>query len=99
MRRLLPLLLCLLALPAPAASPEATAPAEAHGEAALDQGEPRVAATLLVDQAQAVPGGRVRAGVLLKMDPGWHIYWRNPGEAGLPSEVELRVAGAEVGPL
>ncbi|MCI0670727.1 MAG: thiol:disulfide interchange protein, partial [Myxococcaceae bacterium] len=33
------------------------------------------------------------------MDPGWHIYWRNAGEAGLPSEVELRVAGAEVGPL
>src|SRR5688500_7907899 len=91
---LLSLAACLLALTAAAADPLSE-----RGETALDRGEPRVEATLVTDQAVAVPGERVRVGVLFKMDPEWHVYWRNAGEAGLPSEVEVRVAGAEVGDL
>jgi thiol:disulfide interchange protein DsbD len=34
------------------------------------------------------------------MKPGWHVYWRNPGEAGLPTEVRITApAGFEVGEL
>lgn len=27
-------------------------------------------------------------GVRLKMDPGWHSYWRNPGDSGSPTTVK-----------
>ena len=26
----------------------------------------------------------LRAGVELKLDPGWHTYWRDPGDTGVP---------------
>lgn len=39
-------------------------------------------AKLVVSHAQARPGDTIRIGVRLEMDPGWHTYWRNPGEAG-----------------
>lgn len=34
------------------------------------------------------PGMTFTVGLLMKMDPGWHTYWKNPGEAGLPTEVK-----------
>ena len=27
------------------------------------------------------------AGIYFKLEPGWHIYWKNPGDAGLPPHV------------
>lgn len=33
------------------------------------------------------PGSTFLVGILLTMDPGWHTYWKNPGEAGLPTEI------------
>ena len=39
-------------------------------------------------------------GIKLKMEPGWHTYWKNPGDSGIPIEVEA--IGAEpyrIGPL
>ena len=32
-------------------------------------------------------GRSARIGVLLEIDPGWHIYWENSGEAGLPTTI------------
>ena len=29
-------------------------------------------------------------GLKLKLKKGWKIYWRNPGEAGLPPKIKLR---------
>ncbi len=37
------------------------------------------------------PGTTFTVGVLMKMDPGWHTYWKNPGEAGLPTEVNWKL--------
>lgn len=48
-----------------------------------------VTATLLTDGARLEPGAKVRLGVRLEMDPGWHVYWSNPGDAGLATEVTL----------
>jgi suppressor for copper-sensitivity B len=31
--------------------------------------------------------GRATVGLEFTLDPGWHIYWRSPGGAGLPPEV------------
>jgi thiol:disulfide interchange protein DsbD len=57
-----------------------------------------VLASLL--SAPLSPGQPLRVGVELRVKPGWHIYWRNPGESGLATWVELRPpAGWTVGPL
>ena len=43
------------------------------------------AARLIAARAQAAPGGRVfRAGVEIKLKPGWKTYWRYPGDSGVP---------------
>ncbi len=35
-----------------------------------------------------------RLGVVLEPEPGWHIYWRYPGSAGLATEVAYELPGA-----
>src|ERR1700690_1479416 len=39
----------------------------------------------------AKPGDTVWAGVDLKMEPGWHTYWKNPGAAGLATKIEWQL--------
>jgi len=42
----------------------------------------------LIADVQAIqPGGEFTAGLLMSMDEGWHTYWKNPGEAGLPPQI------------
>jgi thiol:disulfide interchange protein len=43
---------------------------------------------LLLSAATAKPGDTVWAGVDLKMEPGWHTYWKNPGDAGQATEIK-----------
>jgi thiol:disulfide interchange protein/DsbC/DsbD-like thiol-disulfide interchange protein len=43
---------------------------------------------LRADVAGIQPGVPFTVGVLMKMDEGWHTYWQNSGEAGLPTRVE-----------
>src|SRR5262249_43821901 len=63
-----------------------------------DAVKPRVEVRLLVDATPA-PGRVARVGALFRMDPGWHVYWRNPGDSGLATRVRWQVDGAELGPL
>jgi thiol:disulfide interchange protein DsbD len=43
----------------------------------------------LVLAAETVRGGEtVWAAIRLQMDPGWHVYWKNPGGAGMATTVE-----------
>ena len=59
-----------------------------------------VRARLVADSSRLEPGATVHVGVLLEMEPGWHVYWRNPGDAGLPTEVTLELPeGLEMGEL
>ncbi|WP_095978011.1 protein-disulfide reductase DsbD family protein [Melittangium boletus] len=74
-------------------------PASAVASGALDEGKSRVEATLLTDVTQVKPGDSFRVGVLFKMHPGWHIYWKNPGESGLASEISWDTPGSTVGEL
>jgi thiol:disulfide interchange protein DsbD len=66
---------------------------------AVHDGKTRVRATLISDVTQVEPGGTLRLGVQFQMDRGWHIYWRNPGEAGLASEVVWDAPQLGMGPL
>jgi thiol:disulfide interchange protein DsbD len=43
---------------------------------------------LILSADIAKPGDTVLAGVDLKMEPGWHTYWKNPGEAGIATKIE-----------
>jgi hypothetical protein len=47
-----------------------------------------VQASLVADTTGVAVGKPFTVGVLLKIDPGWHIYWKNPGDAGLPTKVK-----------
>ncbi|MDO9710259.1 protein-disulfide reductase DsbD family protein [Paracraurococcus lichenis] len=61
---------------------------------------PRATATLVAAAAAVAPGEPVELGLRLRLAPGWHSYWRNPGDAGAPPEVTvLAPAGAEAGPI
>jgi thiol:disulfide interchange protein/DsbC/DsbD-like thiol-disulfide interchange protein len=33
----------------------------------------------------------LKIGLLLKHDPHWHTYWRNPGDSGLPTEIQWKL--------
>jgi thiol:disulfide interchange protein/DsbC/DsbD-like thiol-disulfide interchange protein len=93
---------CLLLLAVLAASRVAVAlelPEGARLAAALDSGDPRVELSLLVDATAVRPGERVAVGVLFEMDPGWHIYWRNPGSMGRATRLDWTVVGGQVGPV
>jgi thiol:disulfide interchange protein DsbD len=52
------------------------------------RGRELVKATLLADTSAIVPGKPFTAGLLLRMAPGWHTYWKFSGDAGLPTEIK-----------
>ena len=40
------------------------------------------------------------AGLHFKLEPGWHIYWKNPGDAGLPPHIQWTLPrGITAGPI
>jgi thiol:disulfide interchange protein DsbD len=57
-------------------------------------------ASLITSSDSARAGGSVRVALRLRMAEGWHTYWRNPGEAGVPTDIALTLAdGAKAGPI
>ena len=42
---------------------------------------------LVADHSEVAPGQTIRAALVLELDPHWHVYWKNPGDSGLPSEI------------
>ena len=54
----------------------------------------------LVAEGPAVPGAEVELAILMRTNPGWHGYWLNPGDAGLPMKIEWELPkGANLAPL
>jgi len=82
-----------------AALAAAPVPDGASDAGALDEGRPRVRAHLLLHPDDAPDGPVLRAGVLFEPDPGWHLYWRNPGDSGLPTELSWDVERGAAGPV
>src|SRR5436309_9754307 len=62
-----------------------------HGLAQTYQGKQLVRAELLADTKALVPGKPFTVGLLLRMAPGWHTYWKFSGDAGLPTEVKWKL--------
>ncbi|TGD92276.1 protein-disulfide reductase DsbD family protein [Methylobacterium nonmethylotrophicum] len=80
MTRLLPALLLVLA---------GLSGAHAQGPSTPKAKTPSgiVRASLVAEPAAIEPGKAFAVGVRMVMKPGWHVYWRNPGDSGLPPEV------------
>jgi thiol:disulfide interchange protein/DsbC/DsbD-like thiol-disulfide interchange protein len=43
---------------------------------------------LIADVKSVKPGLPFTVGIRMTMDPGWHTYWKNPGESGLATSVD-----------
>ncbi|MCM8626624.1 protein-disulfide reductase DsbD domain-containing protein [Accumulibacter sp.] len=48
---------------------------------------PHASVALLSEQATAAPRSTNWLGLRFRLDPGWHIYWRNPGDSGYPPRI------------
>ncbi len=72
----------------------------AHALESSPEVSPRATVTLVSDYASVVPGQTFRLGLRQKLAPGWHTYWKNPGDAGTRPEVQLTlpdgVSGGEI---
>jgi DsbC/DsbD-like thiol-disulfide interchange protein len=63
-------------------------------------GERAVTASLIPEVESIRPGKAFWLGVRLQMAPGWHTYWKNSGDSGLPTRVTWTLpAGFQAGPL
>src|ERR1700757_4589303 len=70
---------CEMALLAAISSPAAAADASAW------DGGPRAAVRLIAaSSSQTAPGGALRAGIEIRLGPGWKTYWRYAGDSGVP---------------
>jgi thiol:disulfide interchange protein len=59
-----------------------------HAQAASDSADaPHVHVRLLVPQGLN-RGEPADAGLYFKLEPGWHIYWKNAGDAGEPPRIQ-----------
>src|SRR6516164_2636545 len=62
-----------------------------YGLAQTYQGKQLVRPELLADTSAIVPGKPFTVGLLLRMAPGWHTYWKFSGDAGLPTELKWKL--------
>ena len=71
-----------------------------HGLAQEYQGKQLVKAELLADTDAVVRGKPFTVGLLLRMAPAWHTYWKFSGDAGLPTELKWKLpSGWKIGEI
>ncbi|WP_300452310.1 protein-disulfide reductase DsbD [Accumulibacter sp.] len=68
--------------------------------AAVSVRTPHVAAELLAERTALVPGQTLTLGLRLRLATGWHVYWLNPGDSGVPTTIAWELpAGITAGPI
>jgi thiol:disulfide interchange protein DsbD len=61
---------------------------------------PHLHVQLVVPNEQLHPGVPNNAGLYFKLEPGWHVYWKNAGDSGEPPRIQWTLpAGISAGPL
>jgi len=61
------------------------------------QEAPKCDLSLIVREAHVQPGASFQVALKFKIEPGWHIYWQNAGDTGVPTSVEWKLpAGFKV---
>jgi len=90
MRRVVPLILLCLLLWTGTAEALESSPATTS----------RNTASLVSDTDAIAPGKPFRIGLYIRLAPGWHTYWSNPGDAGVaPSLALTLLPGTTAGPI
>ncbi|HET8694065.1 MAG TPA: protein-disulfide reductase DsbD domain-containing protein [Aquabacterium sp.] len=56
-----------------------------------DPSTPQVQVELRSSSQVVRPGDNITLGVHQHIAPGWHTYWRNPGDSGLPTTIEWKL--------
>lgn len=60
----------------------------------------QVEAELVAERAAPEPGKPYTVALRLKAIPGWHTYWRNPGDSGQPTSIRWQLPpGYRAGPI
>jgi thiol:disulfide interchange protein len=54
-------------------------------------GKELVKASLIADATAIKPGQSFRLGILYRIEPGWHIYWKYSGDSGVPTKIEWQL--------
>jgi thiol:disulfide interchange protein DsbD len=72
-----------------------------HATAQSANGASRHTSVTLLPEVESIePGRPFWMGVLLKMEPGWHTYWKNPGDSGLQTRIRWQLPqGFEAGEI
>ena len=52
---------------------------------------PHARPTLVSEAKSIVPGKPFTVALRFQLDPTWHVYWKNPGDSGLPPRVTWRL--------
>ncbi len=55
--------------------------------------------TLVSDAREVRAGEPFRVGVRFELSPGWHMYWKNPGQSGMATEIAWSGPAVRVGEL
>jgi thiol:disulfide interchange protein DsbD len=59
-----------------------------------------VKASLYTESATVTAAQTLWVDVHLAVAPGWHVYWKNPGDSGLPTEIDWALPGGfSAGPI
>lgn len=69
----------------------ALAASDARAQTASSLTAHHTQAKLVLSAVSAKPGDTIWAGVDMKMDAGWHTYWKNPGEAGMATSIKWQL--------
>jgi thiol:disulfide interchange protein DsbD len=89
-------LLCSLACPAFAASPDVADASSGGsgitiGDAPPNKPEVHVQLHMISDVKAIQAGKPFKVGVELMMDPGWHTYYKQSGDAGMPTSIQWKL--------
>jgi thiol:disulfide interchange protein DsbD len=75
-----------------------SAPPTAEGFSEVPVNAGNATLQLVSANASATPGTTFMAALHLDIAPGWHVYWINAGDSGLPAQIDwVNTAGAEPG--
>ena len=55
-------------------------------------GDARSAARLIAGSQATGGTASLRAGIEIRLKPGWHTYWRYPGDAGVPPQFDFKTS-------
>src|SRR5690606_17319810 len=67
---------------------------------AQEPAENAITASLVPESSVVVPGETVTLALVMRPAPGWHGYWKNPGDSGMETQIAWDLpAGLTAGPI